>query len=54
MTEEYLLRINIPPSLEEDFVDELLAMPGLRGYQSYPTRGHGQVVLGLCPPNQDQ
>ena len=43
MTAEYLLRINIPPGLEEDFVDVLLATPDLRGYQSYPTRGHGQV-----------
>ena len=43
MTAEYLLRINIPPGLEEDFVDLLLANPGISGYQSYPTRGHGRV-----------
>jgi hypothetical protein len=43
MTAEYLLRINIPPGLEEDFVDLLLATPDISGYQSYPTRGHGQV-----------
>jgi len=43
MNSEYLLRINIPPSLEEDFVDLLLSAKGIRGYQSYPTRGHGQV-----------
>ncbi|MDH3787240.1 MAG: DUF3240 family protein [Xanthomonadales bacterium] len=43
MDAEYLLRINIPPGLEEDMVDLLLASGEIRGYQSYPTRGHGSV-----------
>lgn len=43
MTREYLLRLNVPPSLEEDLVDLLLGSDDIRGYQSYPTRGHGQV-----------
>jgi hypothetical protein len=43
MTKEYLLRVNIPPSLEEDVVDLLLSSADIKGYQSYPTRGHGQV-----------
>jgi hypothetical protein len=40
---EYLLRLNVPPGLEEDVVDLLLANPEIRGYQSYPIRGHGRI-----------
>jgi hypothetical protein len=43
MNQQCLLRLNIPPSLEEDVVDLLLASREIRGFQSYPTRGHGQV-----------
>ncbi len=43
MTSDYLLRLNIPPGLEEDIVDLLLADPEIKGYQSYPIRGHGRV-----------
>ena len=43
MSSDYLLRLNIPPGLEEDIVDLLLADPEIRGYQSYPIRGHGRV-----------
>ena len=43
MSQEFLLRLNIPPGLEEDMVDLLLASGEIPGYQSYPTRGHGQV-----------
>jgi len=43
METEFLLRLNIPPGLEEDIVDLLLADPQIRGYQSYPIRGHGRV-----------
>ena len=43
MNQEFLLRLNIPPGLEEDLVDLLLANEAIRGYQSYPIRGHGQV-----------
>jgi hypothetical protein len=43
MDTEYLLRLNIPPSLEEDVVDLLLSSGEITGYQSYPTRGHGSV-----------
>lgn len=43
MYSEYLLRLNIPPGLEEDIVDLLLGSDRIPGYQSYPTRGHGQV-----------
>lgn len=43
MTTEYLLRLNIPPGLEEDVVDLLLSSGDIAGYQSYATRGHGRV-----------
>jgi hypothetical protein len=35
--------LNIPPNLEEDVVDLLLASAEIPGFQSYPIRGHGQV-----------
>lgn len=40
---EFLLRLNIPPGLEEDVVDLLLSSDEIAGYQSYPIRGHGRV-----------
>lgn len=43
MIQQCLLRLNIPPGLEEDVVDLLLAYDKISGFQSYPTRGHGQV-----------
>jgi len=43
MDSQFLLRLNIPPSLEEDMVDLLLASGEITGYQSFPTRGHGRV-----------
>jgi len=43
MKAQSLLRLNIPPGLEEDVVDLLLASSKISGFQSYPTRGHGQV-----------
>lgn len=43
MPKEYLLRLNVPPGLEEDMVDLLLGFDQISGYQSYPIRGHGQV-----------
>lgn len=43
MSQKFLLRMNIPPSLEEEFMDKLLANPEVTGYQSWHTSGHGQV-----------
>ncbi|MGD8357016.1 MAG: DUF3240 family protein [Lysobacterales bacterium] len=40
---EYMLRLNIPPSLEEDVVDFLLGSGEIKGFQTVPVRGHGQV-----------
>jgi hypothetical protein len=43
MSQKYLLRMNIPPTLEEEFMDALLSNPEVQGYQSWHTSGHGQV-----------
>jgi hypothetical protein len=43
MSQKCLLRLNIPPNLEEDVVDLLLGSREIPGFQSYPTRGHGRV-----------
>ena len=43
MNQQCLLRLNIPPNLEEDVVDLLLTSENVPGFQSYPTRGHGRV-----------
>ncbi len=43
MKQQCLLRLNIPPDLEEDVVDLLLASDEIPGFQSYPIRGHGTV-----------
>jgi hypothetical protein len=43
MSQKYLLRMNIPPSLEEEFMDALLANREVQGYQTWHTSGHGQV-----------
>ena len=43
MKQQCLLRLNVPPGLEEDVVDLLLTTDEIPGFQSYPIRGHGQV-----------
>lgn len=43
MNEQSLFSLNVPPSLEEDVIDLLLASDEISGFQSYPTHGHGQV-----------
>lgn len=43
MKQQCLLRLNIPPDLEEDVVDLLLTTDDIPGFQSYPIRGHGRV-----------
>lgn len=37
-----LLVLNIPPELEEDMVDYLLAKKTIGGFTSYPVNGHGE------------
>jgi len=43
MKQQCLLRLNIPPNLEEEVVDLLLVADNIPGFQSFPIRGHGQV-----------
>lgn len=37
----YLLVVNLPPQLEEDLVDYLLAQEELGGFTSFAVNGHG-------------
>ncbi|WP_317932281.1 DUF3240 family protein [Halioxenophilus sp. WMMB6] len=39
---QQLLVLNIPPELEDELVDYLLAIPSAPGFTSYPVAGHGQ------------
>ncbi len=39
---EQLLVLNIPPELEDQLVDYLLTISTLKGFTSYPVRGHGE------------
>jgi hypothetical protein len=36
-----LLVLNIPPSLEDDMVDYLLALDEVKGFTSFTAQGHG-------------
>ena len=38
---DVMLNVVVPKSLEEDFVDRLLAADQARGFSSYPISGHG-------------
>lgn len=43
MKQQCLFRLNVPPALEDEVIDLLLASKEISGFQSYPLRGHGQV-----------
>lgn len=45
--EEYLIGINVPPSLEEAMVDCLLTLDSSRGFVSFPVNGHRHGGQGL-------
>lgn len=36
-----MLVLNIPPELEDDLIDYLLALESVKSFTSYETRGHG-------------
>jgi hypothetical protein len=38
---DVMLNVVVPKSLEEDFVDRLLAADQVRGFSSFPISGHG-------------
>lgn len=39
---QHVLVLNIPPELEDEVVDYLLSLSTVRGFTSYPVRGHGE------------
>jgi hypothetical protein len=44
---EYLVTLNIPPSLEELMVDSLLLLESEHGFSSFPVNAHHHVNKGL-------
>ncbi len=49
---EYLVTLNIPPSLEEMMVDSLLMFEEDHGFSSFPVSGHHHVNKGLSLAEQ--
>ncbi len=49
---EYLVTLNIPPSLEEMMVDSLLLLETEHGFTSFPVNAHHQVNKGLSLAEQ--
>jgi len=49
---EYLVTLNIPPSLEELMVDSLLLLESEHGFSSFPVNAHHHVNKGLSLAEQ--
>jgi hypothetical protein len=49
---EYLVTLNIPPSLEEMMVDSLLLLETEHGFSSFPVNAHHHENLGLSLAEQ--
>ena len=49
---EYLVTLNIPPSLEELMVDALLMLESEHGFSSFPVSAHHHENLGLSLAEQ--
>ena len=49
---EYLVTLNIPPSLEEMMVDNLLMLESEHGFSSFSINGHHHVNKGLSLAEQ--
>ena len=49
---EYLVTLNIPPSLEELMVDSLLLLETEHGFSSFPVNAHHHENLGLSLAEQ--
>ena len=49
---EYLVTLNIPPSLEEMMVDILLMLETEHGFSSFPVNAHHHVNKGLSLAEQ--
>ena len=52
VSEELLVVLNAPPSLEETVVDWLLAREERAGFTSFPVYGHSTRHEGLSPAEQ--
>jgi hypothetical protein len=49
---EYLVTLNIPPSLEEMMVDSLLLLESEHGFSSFPVNAHHHFNKGLSLSEQ--
>ncbi|MDD5274267.1 MAG: DUF3240 family protein [Methylovulum sp.] len=49
---EYLLTLNVPPSLEESVVDSLLLLEAEHGFSSFPIYAHHHENKGLSLAEQ--
>lgn len=49
---EYLVTLNVPPSLEEVVVDSLLLLETEHGFSSFPVNAHHHVNKGLSLSEQ--
>ncbi|MDD5272094.1 MAG: DUF3240 family protein [Methylovulum sp.] len=50
--QEYLLTLNVPPSLEESVVDSLLTLESEHGFSSFPINAHHHENKGLSLAEQ--
>jgi hypothetical protein len=50
--QEYLLTLNVPPSLEESMVDCLLLLESAHGFSSFPVNAHHHENKGLSLAEQ--
>ena len=50
--EDYLVTINVPPSLEEAVVDCLLTFENAQGFSSFPVNAHDHRNQGLSLAEQ--
>lgn len=51
-TKEYLVTLNVPPSLEESIVDCLLTLESEHGFCSFPVNSHDHKNEGLSLAEQ--
>jgi hypothetical protein len=51
-SKEYLVTLNIPPSLEEMMVDSLLMLEAEHGFTSFPVNAHHHINKGLSLAEQ--
>jgi Protein of unknown function (DUF3240) len=52
MNDEYLLTINVPPSIEGALVDCLLVLESERGFSSFPVSSHHHKNHGISKNEQ--